>query len=248
MAPRAPEPTFGYRFFHAINVLLRIVIFALLLLLVTRVQRVDVRGSDSITKDQVKEWMSEDKKTSNSLYAVWKYNIRKEPLSPAVKKARVTLKAPWRIRVTVTAWPPAGVVETDDAELVFNREGMIISTSPDEESGISFTGLTPVSEEPYTKLKFEEGDMTEQILALIDLLDDNHLEPEEAAWLGDDDGWQLCFGSVYANLGTAITKDKIEELAELYPEVRKKKGTIHLEYYESGDEIVRFEQGRPSNR
>ena len=242
LMPKPAEPTAGYRFFHTINVLLRIVIVLLILLLIFRIQKVDVTGSERITEEQVMKWLSEDKKTLNSLYAVWKYNIRKQSLSPAVEQTRVSIKLPWHIRLKVKEWPPAGMIETEDAHYVFNSEGMVIATAPIENYGMLVTGVTPVSGSLFHKLTFEEGDMMTQILVLKEYLDANDLEPDEASWKGDDYGWQLRFGATYARLGTAITEDKIRELATLYPEVEDKTGIIHLESYEAGDEIVRFEQ------
>ena len=243
--PKPEEPSAGYRIVHGINVILRIVIVIMMLLLLFRIEKVDVTGSEKITQDQVIKWLGEDKKSLNSLYAVWKYNIRKQPLSPAVESAHVTIRRPWHIKIRVREWPPAGMIKTKDSELVFNRDGMVVATEETDNYGVLVTGLTPQSGALYQKLVFDQEDTLSEILTLLDYLEQNALAPDEASWEGAEDGWRLRFGSTYASLGTAVTEEKIQQLAALYPEVSGKDGIIHLESYESGDEIVRFEQGAP---
>ena len=110
-----------------------------------------------------------------------------------------------------------------------------------EEYAADPSKLTKVSSHYLTRPAAAEAEAPTE--PVIQALDDNMLEPEEAVWLGDEYGWQLHFGSTWANLGTVITPEKIQQLAALYTEVKNREGIIHLEYYESGDEIVRFEQG-----
>lgn len=243
--PRQERPTSGYKFLHGINVILRVLIVILLLLLIFRIQRADVEGSKNITDKQIMTWLGEDKKAYNSLYAMYKFNVRKAQLNPSIEETHVSLRLPWRVKIKVRELPAAGMVETDGGHYVFNKLGMLISTQQVDHYGVLISGVTPANTVLYQKLTFKEGEMEDQILALIQALDDNLLEPEEAVWLGDEAGWQLHFGSTWANLGTVITPEKIQQLAALYTEVKDRAGIIHLEYYESGDEIVRFEQGLP---
>ncbi len=248
LMPRPEKPSRMYRFLHGINVCLRVLIVILLLLLLFRIQRADVVGSKNITDAQIMTWLGEDKKAYNSLYAMYKFNIRKAQLNPSIEETHVSLRLPWRVRIKVKELPAAGMVETEGGHYVFNRLGMLISTQQVDHYGVLITGVTPEETGLYQKLTFKEGDMEDQILALIRALDDNMLEPDQAVWFGDEAGWQLRFGSTWANLGTVITPEKIQQLAALYTEVKDRAGVIHLEYYESGDEIVRFEQGLPAGQ
>ena len=241
--PKQVRPSGTYHVLHGINVFLRVVIVLLLLILVFRIQRADVEGSQNISDAQVMTWLGEDKKAYNSLYAMYKFNIRKAQLNPSIEETHVSLRLPWRVKIKGRELPAVGMVETDSGHYVFNRLGILISNQQVDHYGILISGVTPARTALYQKMTFEEGDMGDQILALIQALDDNMLEPEEAVWLGDEYGWQLHFGSTWANLGTVITPEKIQQLAALYTEVKNREGIIHLEYYESGDEIVRFEQG-----
>ncbi len=246
MAPAGSRPTRAYRILHRINALLRVVIVLLILLVAFKIQRVDVEGNESISDEQITEWINSDRMSGNSLYAIWKYDIRHKTLNPAIAKTRVSFRLPWRVKVKVTEVPTAGMVETEGGHYVFNRNGVLISTQAVDKYGLLVTGVTPAKTKLFEKMAFEEGDMADQLIMLTEELDQNDLEPDEAEWQGDVDGWQLHFGSTYANLGTALTSDKIHQLALLYPEVRDREGILHLEAYESGDDIVRFEQGLPA--
>lgn len=247
MAPKKPEkPSAAYRVLHTINVLLRVVIAVLLLLLIFRIQNIDVQGNENIPDEQIVAWMGEDTKAYNSLYALYKYNIRKEELNPALQKAQIGFKLPWSVKMKVKEHPAVAMIETNEGHYVINDQGVVIASQQVEQYGTLISGLTPTSTALFKKIAFADEGTTDQILSLIKSLDNNMLEPDEVRWRGDEEGWQLRFGSTWANLGTVITEEKVQELAALYPEVKNIEGIIHLEYYESGDEIVRFEQGLPA--
>ena len=245
LMPAQAKPSKGYRVLHGINVFLRVLIVLLILILLFRIQKADVEGTKNITDKQVMDWIGEDKKAYNSLYAIWKYDIRKAQINPSIESVKITMKLPWHVKVKVKESPAVGMVETDTGHYVFNKQGVLISTQQVDHYGTLISGVTPANTVLYEKMTYEEGEMSDQILTLLQYLENNMLEPDEACWKGDEDGWQLHFGSTYANLGTAITEEKIRQLAALYTEVKNREGVIHLEYYESGDEIVRFEQGLP---
>ena len=83
LLPQQARPSKGYRVLHGINVFLRIVILILILILLFRIQKTDVQGNENITDEQIMTWIGEDKKALNSLYAIYKYNVRQEERSPA---------------------------------------------------------------------------------------------------------------------------------------------------------------------
>ena len=246
LTPKQVKPSKGYRVLHAINKALRVVIALLVLLLLFRVQKIDVQGNVNISDEQIIAWIGEDTKAYNSLYAIWKYDVRKENLNPAIEKTRVKFRLPWSVRVKVKEYPAVGMIETDGGHYVINGDGLVIASQQVEQYGILISGVKPTKTSLYKRISFKNDTMTDQILALIKSLENNMLEPDEAIWLGDEEGWQLHFGSTWANLGTSVTEEKVQELAALYTEVKELEGIIHLEYYESGDEIVRFEQGLPA--
>ena len=243
---RQARPSAAYRVLHFINAFLRVVIVILILLLIFRVQKTEVTGNENITDEQVINWMGEDTKTYNSLYAVWKYDIRKKELNPSIEKVRVKFILPWSIRINVKEIPAVGMIETGEGHYVINDKGLVIADQEVENYGALITGLTPTSTALYKPIAFEEEGMTDQILSMIKSMKNNQLDPDEVRWAGSEEGWQFCFGSTWANMGTTVNEEKVQELAALYPEVQDRAGIIHLEYYESGDEIVRFEQGLPA--
>ena len=245
LLPQQARPSKGYRVLHGINVFLRIVILILILILLFRIQKTDVQGNENITDEQIMTWIGEDKKALNSLYAIYKYNVRQEELNPAIARTRLSFRLPWYVKIKVTEFPAVGMVENAGGSYTFNGDGLIIANSQVDDYGTLVSGVKPTVTTPFQKIEFEDPGMTDQILSMINSLDRNMMEPDEMIWLGDEDGWQLRFGSTWANLGTSVPEEKIQELAALYTEVKNREGIIHLEYYEPGDEIVRFEQGLP---
>ena len=93
------------------------------------VQEIEVDGNEYCTDQQIVDTVKNDKYSINTLYILAKYAVGKGESLPCLDSIKVSLKAPWALKVKVEEKPIVGYVENEDHYAYFDQEGMVVSES-----------------------------------------------------------------------------------------------------------------------
>ena len=104
----------------------------------------------------------------NTLYILAKYAVGKGESLPCLDSIKVSLKAPWALKVKVEEKPIVGYVENEDHYAYFDQEGMVVSESTALIEGLPcIEGISTVS---YTHLfdteKIKKSDTSQGVVRL----------------------------------------------------------------------------------
>lgn len=232
-------------FLGILTTVLGIVIIVLAFLLLFHVQKIEVKGIEYCTENDVVEWLKEDKYAVNTVYAWWKYNYTDVEQLPSVKSAKVTLRNPWTIRVTVKEKQLSGYIDYDSKYLYFDKEGTASLVTTDklanaayiegmdvDASKVKLGKVLPVSDKAVFK----------QFVEISRLLVKYSLSPDRITCSGND--ISVYFGEVEVQLGSKNYEERLaqvppilQKLNEKYPDTA---GILHLENYDSASEAIRF--------
>lgn len=220
-----------------------IIIFAFLLLF--HIQKIEVKGNQYTAENDVIEWFRKDKYAMNSVYAWWKYNKTDVKQLPAVESSRITMKAPWSIRVTVKEKEITGYIDYNNQYLYFDKDGTALLTTKEKVEGAAYIegmDIDASKVELGKVLPVSDKNVFQRIVEISQLLVKYELNPDRITCSGSE--LNLYFGKVEVLLGKTNYEERLaqvspilEKLAEKYPD---KEGTLHLENFDVSDKAIRF--------
>ena len=146
----------GYYLYAVVVLILTIAIIVVATLILFHVQKIDVKGTQYSEKNEVLEWVREDKYTSNALYALWKFKFGSYKMPPYLEKVEVGLSAPWALKVKVTEKKMIGCIVSDNEYVYFDKEGLVLLKSTEKMDGVPvIEGLETETIEQYKKLSVD---------------------------------------------------------------------------------------------
>ena len=93
----------GHTLYAIVVLLLAIAIFVMSMLLLFHVQTIQIRGNKYVESSTVAKSIQSDKYATNTLYIMVKNALGKIKYPKSVESAKIRMKAPWSIQVTVKA-------------------------------------------------------------------------------------------------------------------------------------------------
>lgn len=220
-----------------------IIVFAFLLLF--HIQKIEVKGNKYTAENDVIEWIRSDKYGMNSVYAWWKFNKADTKQLPTIESSRITLKAPWSIRVTVKEKEISGYIDYNNQYLYFDKEGTALLTTKDKVDGAAYIEGMDIDASKVKMgkiLPVSDKNVFQRIVEISQLIVKYELTPDRITCSGSE--LNLYFGTVEVLLGKTNYEDRLaqvppilEKLAEKYPD---EEGTLHLENFDASDKAVRF--------
>ena len=103
---------------------LGIVIVSLVIILLFKVQKIEIKGNNYCTSKQIKDMVQNDKYSVNALYILGKYMTDRGEILPCFESVRVTLRAPWHVKVEVKEKTIVGYLTQGEENIYFDMRGL----------------------------------------------------------------------------------------------------------------------------
>ena len=231
-----------HRLYAAIVMSLGIVIICMTILLLFYVQRIEIHGNNYCSDKEISEAVQNDKFSINTLYVMAKYAMGKGEVPESVEKMQVSLKNPWTLRVNVEEKEMIGYLKKKKKNIYFDKDGKVVFESSmvlkevPRIKGIKFKNI-----KLYNHLECENKKVFDEIYQIKSELAKQELAANKILYV--DDRMYVYIGKVCISLGTEVTSDKMAQIQPILKKLGKKKGTLHLENYLSGNETITFAIG-----
>lgn len=221
---------------------LGIAIIVMTLLLVFHVQTIEIAGNKYVSSSEIAESIQSDKNTKNSLYLIGKKLAGKMQFPKAVESAKISLKAPWAVKVTVKEKKMVGYTTTDEEYVFFDEEGMVLHKSDMRMKGVPhIEGVPTEGAGLYEELPAEKR-LFKNIKEAMQAFKANKLKPKRIVSTGAE--LTVYFGKVCVELGSGDMELKITQIPPILEELDGKSGTLNLRYYNETSEIISFKEGK----
>lgn len=238
---------FGYYLYAVVILLLTITNITLATLLLTHVQSIQVTGTENSQKSEIVAWIEEDPLTTNSLYTFFKFKSGSYTLPVYLEDVKVTLTAPWKVKVQVTEKQIIGCLIDDSAYVYFDAEGLVLQKGTEYQEGIPLIEGLEIEEEAtkFEKLQVANEKVFDYFVNVTKEIDKNELSPDRLVW--EDDSMNLYFEQICVQLGKSNFDEKVIQLTPILEKLEGKSGTLHLEHYTSSSSSISFEENIEEN-
>lgn len=232
----------SHKLYALIVLVFGIVIISLSVLLLFHVQSMEIKGNEYTGDREIAEMVQNDKFSKNSLFVVGKYMIGKGEIPPCFDSMKVSLKAPWKLKITVKEKPIVAYMIRDKEYVYFDKDGLVVK------KGSEFFGGVPCVEgidirkiELYQSLKSENSRIFQEMLETSQELARYKMTMEKIVCRKDR--IYLYTGKICVSLGNNVTPEKIAHASKIMDELKGKEGTLHLENFSEGKTTITFDIG-----
>lgn len=230
-----------HRIYAAIVMLLGIVILLLGFLLLFHIQKIEIRGNEYCSDQEIAKVVQSDRLSDNSLYVVCKYAIGRGEKLPCFETMKVRMQNPWTIRIQVEEKAIVGCLKDGKDYTFFDRDGLVVKQSVAPMQGIPVVeGIDLNQVKLYQKLESKKTKILEKILEASSEAKKYELSIDKIEY--KDNKICLYIGNVCVNLGNTVTSEKVAQIPPIIEKLGKKKGTLHLENYSTGQGTITFEK------
>lgn len=232
----------SHRLYAFVVLLLAAAILALGVLILFYVQEIEVDGNEYCTDQQIVDTVKNDKYSINTLYILAKYAVGKGESLPCLDSIKVSLKAPWALKVKVEEKPIVGYVENEDHYAYFDQEGMVVSESTALIEGLPcIEGISMKDIKLYGQLESEDSKIFQEILEASQEVVKYELNVDRIVCKGDD--IYLYIGKVYVNLGNKVSSSQVAQVPPILEKLGDQEGILHLENYSESSGTITFDIG-----
>lgn len=218
--------------------ILAVVIFFLLLF---QLREIQVKGTDFLTENEVREYIHEQGEDGNSLVLLLSAKFGEYPTPPTVKSMEFHMVNPWTIRVEIREKEAAGYARDGERYIYFDDEGLVLGITESAREGVSLIeGLDVSDAEQGKKLKVQDSSVFEYIVQAQEILERSDITPDRIVC--DGENITLFFGTISAELGSGDPQEKVAQLPAILPKLEGQSGTLHLEHYGELTETISFEK------
>ncbi len=237
---RRKRKGFGYYLYAFVTLTLLIAIILLSAILLTHVQEIEVTGNEYSTENEILNVIWEDPKTSNSLYALWKFKSGSYDKPAYLENMDIRLVLPWKIQLNVTEKQIVGCGVADEKYVYFDKEGLVLEKSSELLEGISIIeGIECNNVELYETIPIENEKVFSYIVNLTEELERRELVADRILW--EEDGMKAYFEGVCVQFGKSGFEEKVLQLTAIIKELDGKEGILHLEHYSKTSNSISFE-------
>ncbi len=225
---------FGYYLYASVALMLAVANITIALYLLTYVQDISVSGTKYSQQIMVKQWIQEDKNTSNSLYAVLKFKLTNPKLPSYLEDISVGWKTPWKLSVKVKEKEVVAAILEKKVYTYVAEDGTILRKSSDLMEDIpAIEGVRTENSVLFHTIQPEDERAFASALEIAKEISRNKLTPDSVVW--EDEGMSLYFGDIKVLVGRINYRDKLVQISPILEKLEGKKGILHLEHY--NDEI-----------
>lgn len=218
--------------------ILAAVIFFLLLF---QLREIQVKGTDFLTENEVREYIHKQGEDGNSLVLLLSTKLAEYPMPPTVENMEFHMVNPWTIKVKITEKEISGYTRDGEKYIYFDDEGLVLGITESAKEGISMIeGLDISNAEQGKKLKVKDPSVFKYIVQIQEVLARSSIVPDRI--LCDGENITLYFGSISAELGSGDPQEKVAQLPAILPKLEGQSGVLHLEHYGELTETISFEK------
>lgn len=228
---------------YAFTVLLfGIAIIVLSVLLLFHVQSMEIKGNEYTSDQEIAKIVQNDKYSGNSLYVLGKYAVRKGKVLPCFDSMKVTLKRPWKLKITVREKPIVAYMMSGKEYIYFDKDGLVVKKDTEFISGVPCVeGIDTRKVELYQSLKSKNSRIFKEMLETSHELGRYKMTMEKIVC--KKDRIYLYTGKVCISLGSSVTPEKIAHASKIMEKLKGKEGTLHLENFVEGKSTITFDIG-----
>ncbi|MEF9916111.1 MAG: hypothetical protein RR275_01480 [Lachnospiraceae bacterium] len=238
-APKKKKRKFG--FYGYLVMLLAFAILVISFLLIFYVQRIEISGNEYSPKENVVEWVKQDKLSFNSLYVWGKYKLGKMPELSYVDSIELTLKNPWTIAIRIYEKSIVGYLIFNNQYVYFDKEGQVLVQSSAVMDGIPcIEGIEVNKVHLYERLPVKDKKVFSYILDVTQAAQKCALVPDRIVCTNMD--VSLYFGGTSVFLGHENLGDRMRQVPPILERLGGQPGTLHLENYQDNSESISFQK------
>ncbi len=209
------------------------------------VEKVEVKGNEHYSGEQIEKFVLNDEYSWNSLYVLFKYKFFETKEIPFVDTMEISLKDPNTLQVQVYEKGILGYlyIATIDQNAYFDKDGFVVETSKEIIEGIPrVEGLDCEKVVLYEKLPLKGEEVLKNLLTATQALKKNEVVPEQIKFAKNGD-ITLTYGGIEVLMGDAdnLTK-KILRLPYILPEISGMTGVLHVENWTENTTDIIFER------
>lgn len=231
-----------HRVYAFFVLLLGAAIIAGLTFVIFYVQKIEVRGNEYVTEQEIVKAVQSDRYSVNTLYILGKYAMGKGEIPPCLERMRVGMKAPWIVKVDVKEKPIVGYIQNDGKYAYFDKEGLVVLESPVLLEGLPYIeGIEVEKIKLYQPLTSDDTQIFEQLLETSKELKKYELTVDRIVCEQNE----ICLysGRVRICIGSTVSSKKIAQIRPILEKLGDREGTLHLENYSEMNKSVTFEEG-----
>lgn len=237
---------FGYYLYAIIVLVLTILNITLAALLLTHVQTIHVTGTKNSQKSEIISWLKKDPLSSNSIYAWIKFKTGSYNLPVYLKDVKLSLSAPWELKLRVTEKEIVGGLVDKGDYVYFDDEGMVLQKTTERKEHIWLVeGIEVERSKKYEVLQTDDEKVLQYFINLGKQVEKHQLHPDRIVW--EEESMNLYFEQVCVNLGKSNYAEKVVQLVAVLENLEGKNGTLHLEHYNSDSKYFSFEEAIEEN-
>ncbi len=239
--PQKKKRKFGYYLYAIVVLVLTILNITLATLLLTHVQAIHVTGAENSQKNEIISWVKEDPMNSNSIYAWIKFQTGSYQLPVYLKDVKLSLSAPWELKLRVTEKEIVGGLMDEGVYVYFDDEGLVLQkTAEHKENILLVEGIEVEQSKKYEVLQTDDEKVLQYFVNLAKQVEKHQLHPDRIVW--EEESMNLYFEQVCVNLGKSNYAEKVVQLVAVLENLEGKNGTLHLEHYNSDSKYFSFEE------
>jgi len=195
-----------------------------------KLKKVQVIGNELYSDEQIKESVLNDEYSWNSLYVVLKYRLFQMREIPFIDELEIELVSPNTIRIKVYEKAIIGYIAVNGQNVYFDKDGFVVEISKRQIEHVpKVDGIECRKVVVYEKLNLNDEHALSMLLTFSQQLMKYELVPETIAFQENSD-LSVDFGSIKAEIGDSeYLVEKVMRLDAVMPQLKGKRGTLHLE-------------------
>ena len=201
-----------------------------------KIKNITVHGAAWYTDDEIVEELSSEPLSDHSVVVLARNLLGGKKSIPFIEDYSVTFTGIDSIDIIVYEKSVVGYVEYMSSRMYFDKDGIVVESSYDALEGIpQITGLEFGSIVLYQKLPVADPRVFENILNLTQMLSVSGIGADRINYSESREA-TLYIGDITVVLGTDTDMNgKIQELADMLPELEGMSGTLYLDTYDKNN-------------
>lgn len=232
----------GHTLYAIVVLLLAIAIFVMSMLLLFHVQTIQIRGNKYVESSTVAKSIQSDKYATNTLCIMVKNALGKIKYPQSVESAKIRMKAPWSIQVTVKEKEAIGCTLIQNEYILFDQDGLVLGkTTVKPEDVLYVEGMQADKVKVNKEFPVKEKRIFRNIVDASESFEQYSVTPDRV--LCDGANLTVYIGDICVTLGSGDMELKISQIPDILTKLEGKKGTLDLRYYNELTEIISFKEG-----
>ncbi len=209
-----------------------------------KLKKVQVSGNELYSDQQIKDSVLNDEYSWNSLYVVFKYRLFQTKKMPFIDEMEIELVSPDTIRIRVYEKAMIGYIAVNNQNVYFDKDGFVVEISKRQIKHVpKVDGIECRKVVVYEKLNLDDEKALSMLLTFSQQLTKYELVPKTIAF-HDNGSLSADFGKIRAEIGDSdYLVEKVMRLDAVIPQLKGKKGTLHLENWTPLATDIIFEPG-----